>query len=59
MNKMDLRDNMVDDYGFWRVQEGVEALWNLRKLHTLCLKDLQKYKVVIIKYQMHQVFHSQ
>lgn len=38
---MRLPDHMVDDDGLWGHQEGMQALWDLRELHSLSLKDLQ------------------
>lgn len=37
-----LPDHMVDDDGLWGHQECMQALWDLRELHSLSLKDLQK-----------------
>lgn len=36
-----LPDHMVDDDGLWRHQECMQALRDLRELHSLGLKDLQ------------------
>lgn len=36
-----LPDHMVDDDGLWRHQEGMQALRNLRELHSLGLENLQ------------------
>lgn len=33
---------MVDDDGLRGHQESMQALWDLRELHSLSLKDLQK-----------------
>lgn len=38
---MRLPDHMVDDDGLWGHQECMQALWDLRELHSLSLKDLQ------------------
>ena len=39
---MRLPDHMVDDDWFWGHQESMQALWDLRELHSLSLKDLRK-----------------
>lgn len=41
---MRLPDHMVDDDGLRWHQQRMQPLWNLRELHSLCLKDLQYVK---------------
>ncbi len=38
---MRLPDHMVDDNGLWGHQERMQALRDLRELHSLSLKDLK------------------
>ena len=39
-SSLDSRDDMVDDDGIRRHEQGVQLGWNLTKLPLLCLKDL-------------------
>ena len=42
-------DHMVDHDRIWGVEEGVQALRNLRELHPLSLEDLLEIRVAVDK----------
>jgi len=44
--------HMVDDNGVWRMEQRIEALWNLRKLHTWTREDLLQILVTVYVFSL-------